>query len=45
MVDLSVYTNHRIGDMYYNTPVPHCENIRYGRVELTAPLVSTMVTD
>jgi hypothetical protein len=26
MVDLSVYTNHRIGDMYYNTKhswVPH----------------------
>ena len=23
MVDLSVYTNHRMGDMYYNTPFPH----------------------
>jgi hypothetical protein len=23
MVDLLVYTNHRMGDMYYNTPFPH----------------------
>ena len=23
MVDLLVYTNHRMGDIYYNTPFPH----------------------
>jgi hypothetical protein len=23
MVDLSVCTNHRMGDMYYNTPFPY----------------------
>ena len=23
MVDLLVYTYHRMGDMYYNTPFPH----------------------
>ena len=23
MVDLLVYTNHMMGDMYYNTPFPH----------------------
>ncbi len=23
MVDLLVYTNHRMGDMYFNTPFPH----------------------